>query len=212
MNKKNILIAIIILFHVVGLVGFIIPALQPLFLKIVPFHLLLMLGVIIYSHQSVNIKFAYFFVTVFVFGFVLEWVGVHYHLIFGNYNYGKTLGIKLFNVPLLIGVDWFLLVYATGVLMQYSRFKNSNTRVIAGAAILMILDMMIEPIAEHFDYWHWLGMPGGLTAPIENYAAWFLVSGLMLGIFEAFKFDKQSIVAVALLISQFVFFGVLNMV
>jgi putative membrane protein len=208
MNKNTLLITIIILFHIVGLVGFLTPALQPLFLKIVPFHLLLMLVVVIYSHQSVNLKFAYFFVTVFVFGFVLEWVGLHHHLIFGNYVYGQTLGIKLFDIPLMIGVNWFLLVYATGVSMQNLGFKSLNTRVILGAIILVLLDILIEPVATRFDYWHWLT----LTAPMENYIGWFLVSGLMLGIFETFKFAKQSIVAAVLLISQFVFFGILNMV
>ncbi|MEO6520931.1 MAG: carotenoid biosynthesis protein [Mucilaginibacter sp.] len=212
MSKKAVLITIIILFHIVGLIGFLTPALQPLFLKIVPFHLLLMLVLIVYSHQSFNLKFAYFFASLFVFGFVLEWIGVHHHLIFGNYVYGRTLGVRLFDIPLMIGVNWFLLTYATGVLMQHLGFKNLNTRVILGAAVLVLLDILIEPVATQFDYWHWITMPGSLTAPIENYIGWFLAGGLMLGIFEAFKFTRQSMVAVVLLISQFLFFGILNMV
>jgi putative membrane protein len=210
MSKKQLLIVIIILFHIVGLIGFFTPALQPLFLKIVPFHLLLMLGIIVYSHQTVNLKFAYFIAITFISGFLVEWVGVHHHLIFGNYSYGPTLGLKLFDIPLMIGVNWFLLIYSIGVLMQYSGIKNLNIRVAAGALILVLLDMAIEPVAVRFNYWHWLSNDSPLTAPFENYLGWFLVSGLLLGVFEAFKFSKQSVVAVVLLISQFVFFALMN--
>lgn len=211
-RKATIAIVIIVLFHVVGLIGFFIPVLQPLFLKIVPFHLLLMLAVVVYSHQSFGLKLVKFALIVFTLGFLVEWTGVHYHLIFGNYSYGKTLGLKLSGIPLMIGVNWFLLIYASGVLMQYSGIKNLNLRVITGAVVLVLLDLIIEPIAVRFDYWHWL-IPGQtLTAPYENYIGWFLVGGLMLGVFEAFKFNRQSPVAIVLLLMQFVFFALLYLV
>jgi putative membrane protein len=209
-RRVTIAIVIIILFHVVGLAGFFIPALQPLFLKIVPFHLLLMLAVICYSHQKADLKFLRFILLMFLLGFAFEWAGVHLHLIFGNYFYGNTLGPKLFDIPLMIGVNWFLLVYSAGVLMQYSGIQNLNLRVIAGAIVLVLLDVIIEPIAVRFDYWHWLTHGELLTAPFENYIGWFLLSGLMLGIFEAFKFNKQGPVGLVLLIAQFVFFALLH--
>ncbi|RKR85340.1 putative membrane protein [Mucilaginibacter gracilis] len=208
LKKATIAITIIILFHIVGLVGFFIPAIQPLFLKIVPFHLLLMFAVVVYSHQVFNKKLVAFIAITFVLGFAAEWVGVHLHLIFGNYFYGKTLGLKLFDIPLMIGVNWFLLIYCTGVFMQYSGIKNLNLRVILGAVVLVLLDVLIEPIAIRFDYWHW----AGLTAPGQNYLGWFILSGLMLGIFEAFKFSRQSSVGAVLLIAQYVFFALLHLV
>lgn len=210
MSKERILIIIVILFHVVGLIGFFTPALQPLFLKIVPYHLLLMFVVIEVSHQRFDKRFLAFIVTIFLIGFVGEWTGVHSHLIFGKYVYGKTLGLKLLDIPLLIGVNWFLLIYSVGVLMQHSGIKNLNYRVITGAVVLVLLDVLIEPVAVKFDYWHWLTVNGPLTAPLQNYLGWFIVSGLLLGIFEACAFVKQSRVAVVLLVAQFVFFGLLH--
>lgn len=205
-GKSSIAIFIIVLFHIVGLTGFFIPALRPLFIQIVPFHLLLMLAVIVYSHRSINLNFLIFALILLIAGFLVEWFGVHSHLLFGHYVYGQTLGARLNDIPLMIGVNWFLLIYATGVLMQHSRLRNPLLKIVIGACILVLLDLAIEPVAVRFDYWHWLGPNAPLTAPLKNYADWFLVSLVMLGIFEIFRFKKQSAVAAVLMVTQFVFF------
>lgn len=203
----RIAIGIIILFHVVGLVGLSLPVSRPLFLQIVPFHLLLMLGVIIFSHHKLNSSFGIFILLIFWLGFLAEWIGVHKGWLFGNYTYDSTLGMKLFGIPLMIGVNWFLLIYATGVTLQRSRLRSVFFRVIAGAGLLTILDVLIEPIAIKFAYWHWLDG----SIPLKNYLCWFLVSAVMLYIFELFRFKKQSVAAPALLVTEFVFFGLLNL-
>jgi len=197
---------IIILFHVVGLVGLLLPALRPLFLQIVPFHLLLMLLVIFFSHNLIDEKYLGFIVITYVLGFTAEWIGVHKGWLFGNYAYGKTLGTKLLDIPLTIGVNWFLLIYAVGVTMKLSRIRSQWARIILGALMLVWLDLLIEPVAIRFDYWHWANN----VIPFKNYVGWFIVSGLMLWIFEQFNFRKQSWVAPLLLLVQFVFFGILN--
>ncbi|MEB0261065.1 MULTISPECIES: carotenoid biosynthesis protein [unclassified Mucilaginibacter] len=204
----RIAIGIIILFHIVGLVGLSLPATKPLFLQIVPFHLLLMLGVIVFSHHKLNSSFGIFILLIFWLGFLAEWIGVNKGWLFGSYAYDTTLGVKLSGIPLMIGVNWFLLIYATGVAMQRSRLKSPFFRVITGAAVLVLLDLLIEPIAIKFDYWHW----NSPRIPLENYICWFLVSMVMLYIFEQFRFKKQSIAAPALLVTEFVFFGLLNLV
>jgi putative membrane protein len=212
LNKTNIAIIVVVLFHLVGIAGFFIPSAQALFIKIVPFHLLLMLGVVVYSHNKLDSRFLQFIALIFTAGFAIEWLGVHMHLIFGDYLYGATLGFKFNYVPLIIGVNWVLLIYSTGVLMQYLPFQNGNLKVMVGALVLVLLDFLIEPVAVRFDYWHWLSINTTLTAPLENYLGWFLVSGLMLGIFQAFKFNKQSMVALVLLAAQFVFFTAMHWV
>lgn len=202
------LVIIIVLFHVVGITGFCIPSLQAIFLKIVPWHLLLMLVIVMLSHRPLNGKLLLFTLLLFISGFFIEWIGVHTSWLFGTYSYGNTLGIKLNNIPLTISINWFLLIYSTGVFMQLIRVKNIFTRVITGALILVLLDVLIEPVAMKFDYWHWAGN----VIPIENYACWFLVSALMLYLFERFDFKKQSIVAPVFLLMQFLFFIVLRLI
>lgn len=203
--EQNLLILIIVLFHLVGLIGFAIPAMQPVFLKLVPWHILLMLIVILCSHRPMESKFILFALLITMSGFVLEWIGVHKNWVFGTYHYGQTLGLKLDAIPLIIGVNWFLLIYSTGVLMQRSRIRSVVIRVVAGAIILVLLDLLIEPVAQHFDYWHWAN---GII-PLKNYLGWFGASAAMLFVFEQFRFKKQGLVAPVLLVVQFVFFAVM---
>ncbi|WP_345953737.1 carotenoid biosynthesis protein [Mucilaginibacter sp. PAMB04168] len=207
LSKTTVSVIVIILFHFVGLIGFMVPSFRPVFSKLVPFHLLLMLAVVLVNHYKADSRFWRFAWLVFVMGIVVEWIGVHKHWIFGDYDYGRTLGVKIFDIPLMIGINWFLLIYATGVLMQRSRLKSAAARVFLGAALLVLLDLLIEPIAIKFDYWSWAG---GVPT-LKNYIGWFFVSTAFLGLFEACKIKPQTIVAPILLLVEFVFFGLLQL-
>jgi putative membrane protein len=200
-------VIIIILFHLVGLIGLSVPAIHALFLQIVPWHLLLMLAVVVLSHTGFIKQLGAFFLLMFLTGYIAEWVGVHKHWLFGYYTYGQTLGLKLFDIPLTIGINWFLLVYSAGVTMQRSRLKSVFFRVVTGALLLVVLDLVIEPIAIKFDYWQWASN----SIPFKNYLCWFVMSAALLYVFERFNFKKQSIAAPALLLTQFVFFVLLNL-
>lgn len=204
-REQTLLILVIIIFHVVGLIGLTVPSTRTLFLQIVPWHILLMLIVIVCSHRPMEGKFILFALLIFAGSIILEWIGVHKNLIFGNYSYGPTLGLKVDEIPLIIGVNWFLLIYSAGVLMQRTRIRSILIRVIVGAIILVLLDLIIEPVAQHLGYWHWANN----SVPLKNYLGWFLVSGVMLFVFEKFGFRKQGMVAPVLLLVQFVFFMVL---
>jgi putative membrane protein len=207
-SKEKASILTIALFHVVGALGFLLAGIDTHFLSLVPWHLLLMAGIVIYNHDRLNVRFLTFVLITSCLGFLAEFIGVHTGWLFGNYNYGHTLGLKLFDVPVMIGVNWFLLIYSTGVIMQRSRVKNTFIRVLTGGAILTFLDVLIEPIAIHFDYWHWTFK----AIPLTNYLCWFLLSALMLFIFELFKFKQQNKAAPTLLFMQFVFFLILGLV
>jgi bisanhydrobacterioruberin hydratase len=206
--RQKKLTDLIITFNIVGLIGFCIPATQHIFTLLVPWHLLLMGVFLALSHDRLDKRFLLFFILIYAATFAAEWLGVNTRLLFGNYYYGHTMGVKLWNIPLIMGVTWFLLIYSAGVVMQWSRLKNMLLRVITGSVILVLLDMLIEQIAMRFDYWHWVG---GIV-PVGNYAGWFGVSVVMLLVFELFRFKKQGLVAVVLLGMQFVFFGVLNVI
>ncbi|GAB2705025.1 hypothetical protein GCM10027037_33370 [Mucilaginibacter koreensis] len=205
LSHTTVAIIVIVLFHAVGLAGFLIPATRPLFLQIVPFHLLLMLLVIIYSYGRVDARFIGFILVVYIIGYTAEWIGVHKGWLFGEYNYGKTLGFSISGIPLTMGINWLLLIYGAGVTMQYSGIKAAILRVLIAALLLVGLDVMIEPTAQRFDYWQW----GGGNVPLGNYGGWFIVSILSLSVFELFKFKKQSLAGPVLLLVQAVFFALL---
>jgi putative membrane protein len=205
-NRKAI--SIIVIFHLVGLIGLSIPFTRSIFLYLVPWHLLLMTAVIVLNHNRVDTRFIFFLVLIFISGFAAEWAGIHKHWFFGEYTYGKTLGFKVLDVPLIVGVNWFLLTYSASVLMQRSRLKSMFLRIIIGSLILVLLDLLIEPVAVRLDYWQWAGD----AVLLKNYLSWFLASVVMLSIYELFRFKYQSVVAPVFLLIQFIFFGILYLV
>ena len=206
LNRTVICSFIIILFHLVGLYGFLTPELSKLFIDLVPFHLLLMLLLLIFSIKERSSHILLFAGIIFTAGFLIELIGVNTDAIFGSYTYGEALGIKLWQTPLLIGINWLILVYCTGIFLKQFKIKNRFLFSLLGALILLSLDILIEPVAMRFDYWTW----DGSVIPVQNYFAWFLFSGLMLWIFSSMSFNKQNKAAVVLLFSQFIFFAVLN--
>jgi putative membrane protein len=89
-----------------------------------------------------------------VVGFFVEVVGINTGYLFGQYTYGETLGYKWLDVPLMIGVNWWILTYSTGILARYLPLPAIGRAVVA--AVLMVgLDACIEPVAVRFDFWQW---------------------------------------------------------
>ena len=204
-NKTNICSLIVILFHCVGLYGFLTPELNDLFIKLVPFHLLLMLSLMIISGYDGTRDMLLFALMVYAAGFLVEVAGVNTGLIFGSYTYGYTLGLKIWHTPLMIGVNWLILVYTTGVLLNTIKI-NEYALAAIGAVVLVSIDFLIEPVAIKYDYWSW---QGGVI-PMQNYIGWFIVAFIMFLFFNRMNFRKQNPAAIVLFVTQLVFFIVLN--
>ena len=138
---------------------------------------------------------------VFLIGFFVEVLGVYSGLLFGEYQYGKTLGFQFLGVPLIIGVNWVLLVVSSFAISSYF-VSNSIFKVVLSSIIMVLLDLVIEPVAIRLDFWHWQAE----VIPLQNYLMWFLVALLMNGIltFNRFRFNVK--LGFGLLISQVLFF------
>lgn len=206
LGKKELSIIFIIVFHIVGLIGFLVPALYELFLSLVPFHLLLMAGILIINQKEFSLNFWITALTVAVAGYIVELIGVSTGKIFGVYSYGNTLGFKLADIPLMIGVNWFIMVFSMGSYLK-RKFKHQPTiKSLVGAVFLVATDILIEPVAIQHDYWSW----EGYNVPFQNYVGWYIVSFLLLRFYYAVDFKKTNPVGLVLFISQFVFFAILN--
>ena len=207
MNKTLFCSIIIVLFHIVGLYGFLTPALELLFIKLVPYHLLLMLGLMVFTVNDRSLGLIKFTAVVYLAGFFIEVIGVNTGQIFGDYIYGTALGIKLWATPLLIGVNWLILVYSTGVFLETFNFKSKWLFSAFGAGILLGIDFLIEPVAIRFDYWSWFEG----VIPVQNYLGWYIFSYCLFLFFSASNFNKKNKAAVVLLFAQLCFFLALNL-
>lgn len=206
LSRLQICSFLIVLFHAVGLTGFLIPELEGLFIKLVPFHLLLMLSLLILTAADNSPDLKIFALVIYSLGFLIELIGVNTGLVFGGYTYGKALGIKLWATPLMIGVNWMILVYSAGVFLEQFKLKSSVLFAILGALILTAIDFLIEPVAVRFDYWSW---NEGII-PVQNYIGWYLFTFLLFMLFRKMNFKKENKAAILLLFVQALFFLILN--
>lgn len=220
--KYQVAIAISILFHLIGLVGILIFN-SPFIIQSTPINLLLSLGLLIWTQQDKNKYFyTFLFISLFV-GFIVEVIGVNTSLLFGNYSYGKVLGLKRCNVPVIIGVNWFIILYCCGIsihtmleklITKISVQTNTQPQVLKGisviadgATIAVLFDWLIEPVAIKLGFWKW---SGNGDVPLYNYICWVIVSVGLLTIFHCLKFKKKNKFAINLLLIQFMFFLILR--
>lgn len=192
----------LVIFHQVGVLGLHLPSTQPLFEKLIPLNLLLSLGIIALFHRVWSTQFSIFLFIIFWAGYLVEVVGVGTEAIFGAYTYGDSLGFKIAGVPPIMGVNWILTVYLTGVVSQ-SLGNNIWTRSALGAGLMVLLDFFIEPMAMKFDMWDW---PGHVV-PLQNYFAWFVIGFAMQFGFHSLQQEKSNPLAMPLFLIQLIFFA-----
>jgi len=203
--RPAIAIAILVILYTVGLVGLHTGS-RAWFLAATPLTLVISATLLVWNHRDWNVAAVLAMSSCAILGYGVEVVGVHTGWPFGNYAYGPTLGLKLWDVPLVIGLNWLLLAYTTGTL--WARLQAPKVLQAAGAAATMtLLDWLIEPVAMRLDFWQWAGD----TVPLRNYAGWLLVSFVLLTLFQHLRFEKGNPVAATVLGLQFVFFGTLNL-
>lgn len=202
-TKTALLVAIALLFHIIGFAGIGIWH-NDMIINATPFHLLLMFGLLILSYNGQLKPFMIWAGITYVIGFAVEWIGVHTGLLFGNYSYGTVLGIKLSGIPLLIGVNWVLVLSGA---LAVARVMNSNIVInsLMAAAIATGYDWMLEGVAVKLGYWQW---EGGVI-PGYNYLCWFGVSLVMSLIANKMKIRANKF-SLWLFIIQLVFFILLN--
>ena len=192
---------LLIIIYCVGLAGLIF--MPDLFKPITPVNLLLSASFILYFDKSIKSTLITYFLIVFVTGWCIEWLGVRTGLLFGAYSYGKTLGFGIDHIPVLIGLNWFILSYCSANIVR-SFFPTENILVqsFVSGILMLLLDVCIEPVCENLDFWYWESH----TAPFQNYIAWFVFSGLFSYLFFKLKLDPNNSAARLLYIVQVFFF------
>lgn len=194
-----------IIFYITGIAGLAFPVTYPLFVKLIPFALLLSLTALLIFQQEITLTHIFLYFLIFISSFVTEAIGVKTGQIFGSYRYGDSLGLKLLDTPIMIGLNWVLLVYLT-----YSTLERINIavpyKILTGTALMLLYDILLEPMAPALDMWHW--EYGNI--PIQNYMAWSILAIVYHSILAGFKMQTKNRLAPYILACQLSFFAVLN--
>ncbi|MGL6267377.1 MAG: carotenoid biosynthesis protein, partial [Chitinophagaceae bacterium] len=153
---------IALLIHGAGLLGMIWVD-EYWFARMTPLNLLLMFFLISWSQPDRKISFFIFVAISFLVGMISEVIGVHTGLLFGAYAYGSIMGLQVANVPLIIGLNWFVVLYSALAAMHFfiDQFTNKNNLsksssanrpmsiklIFSGALLAVFFDWVMEPVA-----------------------------------------------------------------
>lgn len=195
-----------VIFFGVGAAGLSYTYTRDLFVWLMPFSLLLSMGLMFLMHDKWKTSQIIIFLIIMLMGFFVEVAGVLTGVVFGEYSYGSALGFKIMGTPPLIGLNWLMLIYAVYLIMNKLQI-HVILKILLGAALMVFYDIIMEPVAINLDMWSW----GGVNIPIQNYIAWFVISAVMLSIFYSAKLNYRNKVATTLFFVQMAFFLILNL-
>lgn len=175
------------------------------FTVLTPYVIILTAILVLLNHREWNRYFAIFFVITCLAGYLAELTGVETGLLFGRYTYGNILGYKVYGIPVVAGLCWFLMVYSSGMVANLFKYRIF-IKALIGALLMVIIDFSMEPVAVHLDLWSWQDS----IVPWHNYIGWFL-GGFFLNLyFQQLELKKANRLAVALFIILWITFLVLS--
>lgn len=205
--KQVLLIGLLIIFYTVGVVGLSIEEYRSNFLSLSFFNLALSFALLLMGRNLQSLRLYVFIFFAFVVGVGVELIGVHTGYLFGDYAYGESLGVKFYDVPIIIGINWGMLVIISASVAQ--RFQmNKFLQAVVASLFMLLLDVLIEPVAVESDYWTWEGD----VIPLFNFVCWFGVALLLQFVYFGLNLAEKNKVATALYCIQFMFFLILNIV
>ncbi|MDP3642540.1 MAG: carotenoid biosynthesis protein [Bacteroidota bacterium] len=196
---------IVVVWYLVGIAGFLNRPLQPLFQKLIPFGMVAAVVLLMYFHEPKNLKNWLVFSGIVLLGFLVELIGVNTQALFGFYKYGNSLGPKIWNTPLVIGINWLVLVYCISALAK--PIRDTWYFPLLGAFAMVVFDWLMEPVAIATDMWYWVDN----SIPGKNYLDWFLISGFLFLMIRILKVEINNRIAGVVLLMQFIFFLALNL-
>lgn len=118
-----------------------------------------------------------------VLAWVAEAVGAATDLPFGPYAYTDLLQPQLAGVPIVIPLAWLMgLPPAWAVAARITGGTGGLAFVLVSAGAMTAWDLFLDPQMVTWGLWAWDADGAYFGIPLQNYAGWLLVSGLITAI------------------------------
>ncbi|MCT2536139.1 carotenoid biosynthesis protein [Aquibacillus koreensis] len=120
--------------------------------------------------------------------FLIEVIGVATGFPFGAYQYQPTLGFLVFGVPFTITVAWL------GVIVNSIMISNQKTKVwraMEVGAWVVLLDLILDPVAERMHFWDWYGNGLYYDIPLTNFISWFVIGAVVSLFMPLFRISQK---------------------
>lgn len=194
------------LFYFAGVLFHLLDVTFPYMLVLTPWTILITAIIGFYPEfKTKNYPLLLWVLVTFLITLTLEIIGVATGMIFGAYNYGATLGLQFLEVPLLIGINWTLIIM--GSITLVSKVVHNKWLIALGTALVTVaFDWIMEPVAIALDYWTW----DGSSIPLQNYIAWFCISCIFSRFYVGFKLKSKSLFPALIVVVQGLFFFLLR--
>ena len=203
-KKKQVLLFLIILLHCIGIIG-LHTSYRNYFIVLTPWNLVVTFVCLLTSFNDLSIKKIRDLILVGLAGFAVELIGVQTGFLFGTYSYGSALGYQLLEVPLLIMVNWVLLIWgASAVVVNWK--ISLFLKALLVAVMLTAFDWIMEPVAVSLGYWSW--KVGAI--PFYNYLCWFVCSFAFSYWILKHKTVERNQVSIGILVVFVLFFAILR--
>ena len=130
---------------------------------------------------------------------MVEFLGVNYDLFFGSYEYGNNLGYKIGGVPIIMSINWLVLIFLTGSLTEKIIPNSLPLKVMFASLLMVFLDIFLEICAPKLDYWQFHDD----IVPMSNYNSWFVISAICLYIYFRLIKNKEYALSTNMLVIHF---------
>lgn len=175
-------------------------------IALTPFTLLFTLIVLLVNHTHWKKRVILVLALITVLGFLVEVLGTAIGFPFGFYSYSDILGIKVMKTPLIMGINWVLLVYAGTMLFHPLKIPGWLKPVLTGCS-LVLLDIFIEPFAIKWNLWQWQET----VPPSQNYVSWAIIAVVFSGLLNrSLSQSMRNKLALPVLVIQLLFFLILS--
>ncbi len=124
-----------------------------------------------------------YFSFTFFFALIIEHVGVITQWPFGDYSYSSDLGLKIFEVPLVVPFAWIMMAHP--VLTAARRIAGQWVFLYGGIA-LAAWDLFLDPLMVSSGRWTWnvtgAHVPFQPEIPLSNTFGWLLSGMFLIGV------------------------------
>lgn len=205
-DRNQLVLVVLLVLYIVGFFGIVSPVYKNFFLSLSPVILSLSLIAVLISIERPIKRTVLFIVFSGSIGFIAELIGVNTSILFGTYQYETNLGLKIGGAPLIIAANWSVLSIGAAHLSFFIT-KIRGLRVLLAATLMLLFDIIMEPVAIKSHYWFW---EGGVI-PIYNYVCWFVISVLIQFVYVQFIKEAPNKVFMVLFCIMLLFFILLNL-
>lgn len=175
------------------------------------------IAMLLHAYLSFGAKyFARYLLLTVLFGYFIEFLGVHTGWPFGIYSYDDSLGPDIFDVPIVVPFAWVMMVHPA---LVAARRVTKKWTFIYGGAILATWDLFLDPQMVDAGRWTWevtgSHIPFVKEVPLSNFFGWLLAGCAIVALlnlvlpFERRK-ESASVRAVTLLLSWVLFSGIVG--